>query len=95
MKVNVDGLKARDKRIYELTINLFIAYQVESDRKFVRYINTKRYQYDNGYNITTDKLMISNLNKFEILQKDNKWKSMSPEQEHIIALASVVKKLKD
>ena len=38
--------------------------------------------------------MTSALNKFDILRKDNKWKSMSPEKEQIIALASVVKKLK-
>ena len=34
------------------------------------------------------------LNKSEILRKDNKWNSMSPEQEQIIALAFVVEKLK-
>ena len=66
-----------------------------SDGEFVRYIKTKREQYDNRYNISTDKLITSAFKKFEILRKDNKWNSMSPEQEHIIALASVVKKLKD
>ena len=39
--------------------------------------------------------MTSVLNKFEILQKDNKWKPISPKQEQIIALASAVEKLKD
>ena len=39
--------------------------------------------------------MTSALNKFEILRKDNKWNSMSPEQEKITALASIVDKLKD
>ena len=38
--------------------------------------------------------MTSALNKFEILRRDNKWNSMSPEQEQIISLASVFKKLK-
>ena len=38
--------------------------------------------------------MNSGLNKYDILRKDNKWKSMSAEQEQIIALASVVEKLK-
>ena len=40
--------------------------------------------------LTEDELMTSSLNKFDILRKDNKWNSMSPEQEQIIALASVV-----
>ena len=39
--------------------------------------------------------MTSALNKFKILKKDNKWNSMSPEQEQITALASIVEKLKD
>ena len=39
--------------------------------------------------------MNSNLNKFEIVQKENKWKPMSLEQEKIIAIASLIEKLKD
>ena len=39
--------------------------------------------------------MTSNLNKFEIIQKENKWKPMSLEQEKIIAIASLIEKLKD
>ena len=54
------------------------------------YIKTKR-----GYNLSPDELITSVLNKFETLRKDNKWNSMSPEQEQIISLASVVEKLKD
>ena len=34
--------------------------------------------------------MTSGLNRFGIVRKENKWNSMSPEQEQIIALASVV-----
>ena len=59
------------------------------------YVKIKQDQYDDGYNITTDKLMTSALNKFEILRKDNKWNYMSPEQDKIIAFASIVEKLKD
>ena len=39
--------------------------------------------------------MTSALNKFEILRKDNKWNSMSPKQDQIIALAFLVDTLKD
>ena len=39
--------------------------------------------------------MTSGLNKFKIMRKDNNWNSMSPKQEQIIALASIVRKLKD
>ena len=61
VKVTVGGLKARGQCTYDLMINLLKAYQVASDGKFVRYINTKRDQYDNRYNISTDELMNSAL----------------------------------
>ena len=89
-KVNVDGLKSRGDRTDDLIINIFKPYQVSSDEDFVIYIKTKR-----GYNLSPDELITSVLNKFETLRKDNKWNSMSPEQEQIISLASVVEKLKD
>ena len=95
VKVNMYGLKARGERTDDLMINLFKAYQVASDGEFVRYIITKRDQYDYGYNISTDKLMTYALNKFEIPQKENKWKSRSSKQEHSVALAFVIEKLKD
>ena len=53
-------------------INLFRNYEVASDKKIVRYIKTNRYQYENEYNITGDKLMTSNLNTYYIIIKDNK-----------------------
>ena len=48
VQVNVDGLKARGESTHNLIINLFKAYQVASDGKFVRYIKTKRDQYNDG-----------------------------------------------
>ena len=95
VKVNVDGLKARGESTDYLMINLFKAYQVALDGEFVSYIKINWDQYDDGYNMSTDKLMTYSLNKFEILQKDNKWNSRSPQQDHIIAFASVIEKLKD
>ena len=38
--------------------------------------------------------MTFSLNKSEILRKDNKWNSMSLEQEQVTAIASGVEKLK-
>ena len=61
----------------------------------MRYIKTKIDQYKYGYNISPDELMTSDLNKFDILRKNKKWNSIPPEQEQIIALVSVVEKLKD
>ena len=89
----MDGLKARGEKIYDIMINLFKEYQVASDGEFVRYINIKQDQYNDGYNTSPDKLMTSALNKFEIMRKYNKWNTMSPDQEQILALASVVEKL--
>ena len=69
----MDVFKARGECTGGLIINLFKAYQVASDREFFIYINTKRDQYDGGYNISEDKLMTSVLNKFDIIRKYNKW----------------------
>ena len=86
VKVNVGGLKVRGERADDLMINLFKAYQVASDRKLVRYIKKKRYQYDDGYNISKDELMTSVLNRFEILRKDNKWNSMPHNKNRLLHL---------
>ena len=69
VKVNVDGLKSRGKKMYGIMINLFKEYPLASDGEFVRYINIKRYQYNDGCNISPDNLMTSTLNKFKILRK--------------------------
>ena len=95
VKVNVERLKASGEQTNDIMIILFKAYQVASDGEFLVYVNTKREQYDDGYNISPEELMTSALNKFEILRKDNKWNTMPTEQEQIISLASVVEKLKD
>ena len=95
MKVNVYGLNSRVNITDDPIINLFKAYQVAYNGEFVRYIKTKIDQYDDSYNLSTDKIMTSALNKFYIARKGNKWNFMPPEQEHIISLASVVEKLKD
>ena len=52
VKVNVDGLKERGEHTDDLMINLFNAYKVTPNGKFVRYKKTKRDKYDDIYNIT-------------------------------------------
>ena len=74
----------------DLFNNLFKAYQFASDVEFVRYIKTKRDQYDNGYNLSPDELITSSLKTFEILRKEKNWNSMSPEQERILTLFYIV-----
>ena len=51
VKENVDVLKSRGERTDNLMINLFKAYQVASDKEFVRYIKTNRDNYNDGYNL--------------------------------------------
>eukprot|EP00957_Ditylum_brightwellii_P030059 2275496-Ditylum_brightwellii.AAC.1 len=74
--------------------NLFKAYLVASNCKFVRYIHTKKEAYDSGDNITVESLITHAKNKCKILPQQGTWNAMPPEQEQIVALASTIEKLK-
>ena len=76
-------------------INLFKAYQVSTDSDFSIFIKTNIDKYYDVYKISEDELMTSALNRFENLRKYNKQNSIYLEQEHIIALASIVEKIKE
>eukprot|EP00957_Ditylum_brightwellii_P132499 10104407-Ditylum_brightwellii.AAC.1 len=76
-------------------INLFKAYFVVSGGNFVRYMRTKKDDYDDGVDIKPDKLMSDALNKYNIHVQQGAWNTMSPEQEQTVTLTLTVKKLKD
>jgi hypothetical protein len=95
VKVNHDGLTARGESSDDLTINIFKAYLCVTDRDFVRYMRNKKDYYDDGEDFTLEQLLTMPLIKFQILKDSVNWNSLSPEQEHIMALTSGVTHLKD
>ena len=80
VKVNVEGLKARVERTDDLMINLFKAYQVAFNGELVRYIKTNKDQFDDGYNLSLDKITTSALEIFDILRKEKKVEFHVPQE---------------
>lgn len=95
VKENVEGLKARGESTDDLMTNLFKGYLVASDVEFVWYIKAKKDAYEDGEDVSKDKLMTPALNKYKILTSTDQWNAVSAKQEQIIALTSTVEKLKD
>lgn len=94
--VNQDGLKARGETTDDLVINLFKAYMNVADQNFVEYIRTKKNAYDEGTDtLEPETLMTHALNKYHILVQEGKWKSLSPQDEQLVALKAQYKALKD
>ena len=78
VKVNVDGMKTRGEIMDYLMINLFKAYQVVSDTKFLRCIKSKKDQYSDGDNKLAGQLIKLALKKYKISTNSEKFNSMYP-----------------
>eukprot|EP00957_Ditylum_brightwellii_P193775 14756095-Ditylum_brightwellii.AAC.1 len=76
-------------------LNLFKAYLVAFNSNCVRYNRTKKDIYNHSAYITIDTLMSQAKMNYQILKQQGTWNTTSPEQEKIVALASIDKKLKD
>ena len=95
VKSQITNLKARGEKSEDLLTNLWKAYFVASDKNFVRYIEGKKDAYDEGENIDRDNLMTLAENKYKALVVEEKWNSLSEEQNQILSLTAEVKKLKE
>eukprot|EP00957_Ditylum_brightwellii_P047266 3590222-Ditylum_brightwellii.AAC.1 len=67
VKSNQEGIKAQGESTDDLMINLFEVYLVVSDGNFMRYMCTKKDDYNDGADIEPNKLMSNALNKYNIL----------------------------
>ena len=95
VKEQITNLAARGEQTQDLLTNLWRAYFVVSDKNFVRYIQAKKDNYDEGENIDQDNLMTLAENKYKALVVEEKWNSLSDEQHQIVSLTAEVKKLKE
>lgn len=87
------SLKARGEKTEDLLTNLFKAYKSVSDQSFIKYIERKLEDYEDGYDIKPDQLIKLAGNKYQLLKEKNEWNAPSPEEEKILALQAEIQKL--
>lgn len=90
----VEALAARGAESSDLLINLFEAYEIVPDRKFIKHIEKKKDDYEDGGNTTPTILMHHALTKYKDLKRAKKWQAPSAEEEKIVALSAQVESLK-
>jgi len=96
VNINRAGLQARGESTDDLIINLFKAYLNVADQSFVEYMKKKKDDYDEGTTVLEpETLMTHALNKYHILVQERKWKSMSPQDEQLVALKAQYEQLRD
>ena len=91
VKTLVSDLAARGQVTTDLLVNLFKGYNEVNDKNFLRYIQAKEDEYDDGTNINANTLMIQCANKYKILVECGLWNSPSAEEEKILALETKLK----
>ena len=88
-------LNHRGEESKDLLTYLFEAFEVVYNAICV--VHIKRY-YDNneeGKDMATGVLMVTTLNKYQVLVDKNKWRVQSTKQPQIVALSATIKQLKD
>ena len=93
VKVTQDQLAARGETTHDLLANLFKGYLSSKDPTFVRYIEKKQEDYDDGATFTVDSLMNLASNKYKTLVEAGKWMAPTDEQSKILALEAKLGKL--
>jgi hypothetical protein len=88
------ALIARGHPPTELKRHLFKAYLKCGDEEFIRFINMKKDQYEEGEPISEDELMSKALAKYELKVENKTWNVADAHKERIIALEAQVKQLK-
>jgi hypothetical protein len=89
----LDSLASRGETTQDLLSNLFKGYEAASDDQFVKYILKKQDDYDEGSDITPDKLMLLAAQKYRTLVQAGKWNAPDEKMQKIIALEATIKKL--
>ena len=100
MKFNVyvqnllEGLVSRGETTNDLLSNLFNRYQAVSNHTFVKYINQKQEEYDDGLLLTRFQLMDLADRKYKNLKPNETWNAPSEQEEKILSLSAEVAKLR-
>ena len=92
----LEALSTRGETTHDMLSNLFRAYRTVKDKQFLRYIEQKESDYEEGtLELTPTKLMLMAENKFKTLKEKSQWQAPSEEEEKIVALEAEVKALRN
>jgi hypothetical protein len=80
----INSLAARGQSTQDLLANLFKGYKAATDDVFVKYIEKKEEDYDDGHDIQPMRLMELARNKYKTMVEENKWKAPSEDSTKII-----------
>jgi hypothetical protein len=91
----IDGLNARRAPVPDLLTNLFAGYKCCNDTTFVKYINRKEDEYEDGtITLTGQQLMQMALEKYKNMVAKKQWLKKTDEELEFIAMQTELKQLK-
>lgn len=87
------SLEARGERTLDLLVNLFKGYKAAADDRFVKYIEGKEDDYNEGKDMSPDALMELAEAKYKTLLESELWKQPTAADRKIVALTAQLQKL--
>jgi len=94
VRMLIDLLTARGETTQDLLTNLFRAYAACSDSTFVKYVADIQRKWEDGEDLTPEKLMDRVSNKYKIMKTKEVWNAPSAEQKKLAALEAKISELK-
>jgi len=94
VRMLIDSLTTRGKTIQDLLTNLFRAYVACSDSTFGKYVADIQTKWEDGEDLTPEKLMDRVSSKYKIMKTKEGWIAPSAEQMKLVALDSKISELK-
>jgi chromatin remodeling complex protein RSC6 len=88
------SLAARNETSQDLLVNIFKAYRAVRDEDFVKYIEQKESDYEDGSKLDHNTLMTMAENKFKNLVQKKKWCTPSALQNEVVALRAELQKVR-
>jgi len=94
VRILIDSLTARGETTQDLLTNLFRAYAACSDSTFVKYVADIQTKWEDGEDLTLEKLMGRIFNKYKIMKTKEVQNAPSAEQNKLVALEAKISELK-
>ena len=89
------ALHARGEQTLDLLPNLFRGLKAAKDKTFVRYIEQKEFDYDEGKGVTAEDLMQLALNRYDASVEAGTWQAPYLEEQEVVALRTELKAMRE